>query len=135
MHPPAFSDRGETPTDFERELVEQFSDQEPRHVRQLWLLIAKRIGCDATCVVLDEIGGMTNLSAPSRRNFFRDLFREAQREAVAARLDDGCRVVDVAADLGVPPIFVSRVKRRIRQNRQAWNQTTENRKAANDDTR
>jgi hypothetical protein len=135
MHPPAFSDRGDAPTAFERELVDQFSDQEARHVRQLWLLIAKRIGCDAMCVVLDEIGGMTNLSAPSRRNFFRDLYRDAQRETIAEKLGDGLRVVDVAADLGVPPIFVSRVKRRIRQNRQAWNQAQTTRKAANGDTR
>src|SRR5690348_2634772 len=105
MHPPAFSDRGDAPTDFERELVDQFSDQEPRHVRQLWLQIARRIGCDAVCVVLDEIGGMTNLSAPSRKNFFRDLYREAQRETIAEKLEDGSRVVDVAADMGVPPIF------------------------------
>jgi hypothetical protein len=134
MHPPAFSDRGDAPTDFERELVDQFSDQEPRHVRQLWLLIAKRIGCDAMGVILDELGGMTNLSVPTRRNFFSDLYREAQRTAIAEKLEDGKRVVDVAADMGVPPIFVSRVKRRIRQNRQAWNNTT-TRKAANGDTR
>lgn len=69
----AFSDRGDAPTDYERELFEQYADDEPRHVRQLWLLIGQRIGLDALCVVLDELGGMHNMSAPTRERFFADL--------------------------------------------------------------
>lgn len=90
MAHPAFSERGEKPTVYECDLLAQCCEPDPRMVRQLWINIAQRIGIQALCVVLDELGGDPYVSLPSRRMFFQDLHRarrNAQIVAMAASMD------------------------------------------------
>jgi len=109
MGSPAFSDRGEAPTDFERMLVDQYGDEDPRHVRQLWVLIARRIGVAACAVVLDEIGGMSNLSAPTRRTFFGELYHRQRDEEIQRRMSAGEPSSQVARDMGLDGSTVRRI--------------------------
>lgn len=108
MGSPAFSDRGEAPTDFERMLVDRYGDDEPREIRQLWVLIARRIGVDACAMVLDEIGGMSYLSAPSRRTFFHDLYQRARDEEIRRR-SAGETISSIALDMGLSEHRVRRI--------------------------
>jgi hypothetical protein len=114
---PEFSERGDAPTDYERALVAKCGDDEPRHVRQLWLLIAKRVGVDALCVLLDELGGIANLSAPSRRAFFADLARAARNSEILERAERKEGPTAIAKSLGVHRRTVDRALRGVRVTR------------------
>lgn len=69
---PVFSRPGESPTAFERQLLENADVHHPATAQELWLLIAKRAGLDALMVVFDEFGNGA-MWVPSRRTFFNSL--------------------------------------------------------------
>lgn len=121
---PAFSDRGDAATDFERTLVDQYGDEDPRHVRQLWVLIARRIGVDACALVLDEIGGMSNLSAPTRRTFFAELYQRQRDEEIQRRLSAGESSSRVGRDMGLDGSTVRRIAAAKRVRRTAIRDTS-----------
>lgn len=107
----AFSEQGEVPSDFERMLVERFGADEPRHTRQLWLLIGQRIGIENLAIVLDELGGMTNLSVPTRRTFFGDLYQSLRNAEIRQRIENGQPNAVISCAMGVSVDVVAWVRR------------------------
>lgn len=106
---PAFSDRGEAPTEFERMLVARFGDEDPRHIRQLWVSVARRIGVAACAVVLDELGGIGNISVPTRRTFFGELYQRQRDEEIRRRRLAGEPSTSIARDMGLDGSTVRRI--------------------------
>lgn len=124
MANPAFSDRGDTPTDYERALIHNSGTDEPRHVRQQLLLLAHRIGPDALCAVLDELGGMAALSLPSRATFFADLHREHRNMEIQQLAQSGKTSTEIARMQRVHRRTVDRALRASRVQRAVLRGTT-----------
>src|SRR5690348_16540728 len=96
-----FSRRGESVTDFERELVEQTPMIRPERDADLWICIAKRIGIENLVVVMDELGG-EKVHIPTRENFFAALYRPLRNRQMAdMRQSTGASLRDIGRAFGV----------------------------------
>lgn len=108
---PEFSDPGETPTDFEREMFARAVDRPARDIDDLWLLLARRIGLEAVCVVLDELGG-DEVRVPTRSTFMQRLWKPHRNARIEQLLSEGHRQCEVAKTLNTSRHVVNRVRAR-----------------------
>ncbi|MEN6538940.1 MAG: hypothetical protein ABFC67_04945 [Mizugakiibacter sp.] len=95
-----FSQRGDRPTTFERGLVSEAPTCLLTETRQLWLLIAERIGLEALLVVLDEIGG-EKVHVPTRADFFGALWRPVRDAEIRRLKGQGFGAKRIAKELGM----------------------------------
>lgn len=108
-----FSDRGDTPTGFEVQLVETAS------ALNHWVLIGRRLmtelgataGLQALCVLLDELGG-EKIHIPQRRHLFKSLWTRQRDEVIRSILSQPnppWTITELAEHFGVSRPYCSRL--------------------------
>lgn len=108
---PAFSQPGEPPTAFEEQLLRGVEMDRPVTAKDLWLLIAQRIGLSSLVQVLDEFGE-SHVWVPSRSGLLRQLWGQVRDAEIHRLLDEpGASHRGIAAQLKVPRTTVQRVAR------------------------
>lgn len=116
-----FSERGNAPTDFERQLVARMThaanDVALSDSSAAWLSLASRIGLDALLIVMDEFG-TEKISVPTRNGFLADLWRPLRDAEVLRLLGNGERASVIGAALGITAENVRQISARTRVTRE-----------------
>lgn len=108
---PAFSRPGEQPTAFEEQLLDSVQLAQPRSGKELWLLLAQRIGLADLMAVLDEFGD-GQVWVPSRTGLMQELWVQTRyAEIQRLRAEEGLSCREVAERMKVSPATVIRAVR------------------------
>ena len=108
---PAFSRPGEQPTAFEEQLVAAVQVEQPRGAKQLWLMLAQRVGLEHLMAGLDEFGD-DHVWVPTRSGLMQELWAQVRTEEIRRlTASTGLSFRAIARQLNVSHTTVQRAAR------------------------